>query len=228
MFDTIVDGTRRTLAFARHAGVTSYTLLSSGAVYGVQPTDLARVSERFTGAPPLGDARWAYGEAKRAAEVLVAVEADWGDLSVRVARCFAFVGPHLPLDIHFAIGNFIRDAMAGTPIRIKGDGTATRSYLYMADLAAWLWTIALGPTAAGAYNVGSERELSILETARAVAAAIAPGTEIIVEGNPVPGVPPHRYVPSTERALRELGLEQHVSLNDAIVRTVTWLRNATR
>ena len=229
MFDTIVDGTRRTLEFARRAGVPSYTLLSSGAVYGIQPTDLARVPEGFNGAPPLGDARWAYGEGKRAAEVLAAVEADWGDLSVRVARCFAFVGPHLPLDIHFAIGNFIRDAMAGTPIRIKGDGTATRSYLYMADLAVWLWTIALGSTASGAYNVGSERELSILETARAVAAAITPNTEVVVEGKAVPGVPPHRYVPSTERARRELGLDQYVSLHDGITRTVTWLQgNATR
>jgi dTDP-glucose 4,6-dehydratase len=228
MFDTIVDGTRRTLAFVRHAAVPSYTLLSSGAVYGVQPANLARVPESFSGAPPLGDARSAYGEAKRAAEVLAAVEADWGDLSVRVARCFAFVGPHLPLDIHFAIGNFIRDAMARAPIRIKGDGTATRSYLYMADLAAWVWTIALGPSASGAYNVGSELEVSILETAQVVAAAIAPGTEIIVEGKPVPGVPPHRYVPSTERAGGELGLQQYVSLNDSIVRTVTWLRNATR
>ena len=228
MFDTIVEGARRTLAFARHTGASSYTLLSSGAVYGLQPTTVNRIPETFAGAPPLGDARWAYGEGKRAAEVLAAVEADWGDISVRVARCFAFVGPHLPLDIHFAIGNFILDAMAGTPIRIKGDGTATRSYLYMADLAAWLWTIALGPKATGAYNVGSEKEVSILDTARAVAAAIAPGTEIIVEGKPVPGVPPHRYVPSTERARRELGLEQYVSLHDSIVRTVTWLRNATR
>jgi dTDP-glucose 4,6-dehydratase len=228
MFDTFVDGTRRTLAFARRAGVSSYTLLSSGAVYGIQPPAVARLRENFTGAPPLGDARWAYGEAKRAAEVLTAVEADWGDLSVRVARCFAFVGPHLPLDIHFAIGNFIRDAMAGTPIRIKGDGTATRSYLYMADLAAWLWTIALGPSASGAYNVGSEEEISILETARAVAAAVAPDAEIVVEGTPVPGSAPHRYVPSTARAHHELGLEQHISLDDAIVRTVSWLRNATR
>jgi nucleoside-diphosphate-sugar epimerase len=143
MFDTIVDGTRRTLALAREAHATNYLLLSSGAVYGKQPSSLTHVPEHHSGAPDLGDARSAYGEGKRAAEVLAAVESECGELSVRVARCFAFVGPHLPLDIHFAIGNFVRDAMGRGPIRIQGDGTAVRSYLYMADLAVWLWTLAL-------------------------------------------------------------------------------------
>jgi nucleoside-diphosphate-sugar epimerase len=222
MFDTIVDGTRRTLAFARQAGVRNYLLVSSGAVYGPQPPELPRVAEDFPGSPPLGAAASAYGEGKRAAEVLAAIEAEQGRLSVRVARCFAFVGPHLPLDIHFAIGNFLRDAMRGGPIRIRGDGTAVRSYLYMADLAIWLWTLALGATATGAYNVGSEQPLSILESAQAVAAACAPDSEVIVEGHPVAGARPPRYVPSTERARRELGLEQRVTLPDAILRTAEW------
>ena len=222
MFETIVDGTRRTLALARHSDVRNYLLVSSGAVYGPQPADLSHIPEDYSGAPPLGVAASAYGEGKRAAEVLAAIEADRGGLSVRAARCFAFVGPHLPLDIHFAIGNFIRDAMRGGPIRIRGDGTAVRSYLYMADLAAWLWTLALGPSASDAYNVGSEQAVSIVETAQVVAAAIAPGAEIIVEGKAVPDAPQHRYVPSTERARRELGLEQYVSLGDAITRTAAW------
>ena len=64
--------------------------------------------------------------------------------------------------------------------------------------------------------------MSIVETAQAVAAAIAPSAEIIVEGKPVPGAPRHRYVPTTERARHELGLEQYVSLGDAITRTAAW------
>jgi len=222
MFETIVDGTRRTLALARNSGARNYLLLSSGAVYGPQPANLSHIPEDYSGAPPLGAAASAYGEGKRAAELLAAIEAERGGLSVRAARCFAFVGPHLPLDIHFAIGNFLRDAMRGGPIRIRGDGTAVRSYLYMADLATWLWTIALGPTASGAYNVGSEEPLSILETARAVAGVCAPHVDVIVEGRPVPGAMAQRYVPSTARARRELGLQQHVSLSDAIGRTAAW------
>ena len=222
MFDTIVDGTRRTLAFTRDAGASRYLLLSSGAVYGRQPSSLSHVPEHYTGAPDLDDARSAYGEAKRAAEVLAAVEVERSQLSVRVARCFAFVGPHLPLDIHFAIGNFVRDAMGRGPIRIQGDGTAVRSYLYMADLAVWLWTLALSPKARGAYNVGSEEPLTILETARLVADVCRAGTPIEVLGKAVPGAPAHRYVPSTERARTELGLCQTVSVRDGVEHLVRW------
>jgi len=226
MFDTIVDGTRRTLSLARECGARKYLLLSSGAVYGKQPASLSHVSETFAGAPDPSDARSAYGEGKRAAEVLAAVEAESSGLSVRVARCFAFVGPHLPLGIHFAIGNFIRDAMSGGPIRISGDGTAIRSYLYTADLAIWLWSLALGTAAAGAYNVGSEHAVSILETARAVADVCAPAAEVIVQGKTVPGAPAHRYVPSTERARRGLGLTQYVSLPESIAKTARWYQEA--
>jgi len=222
MFDTIVDGTRRTLALARDRGAANYLLISSGAVYGRQPPRVSRVAEDFTGGPALDAASSAYAEGKRAAEVLTAIEAERGNLSVRVARCFAFVGPHLPLDIHFAIGNFLRDAMDGGPIRIRGDGTAVRSYLYMADLAIWLWTLALGRAASGAYNVGSEEAVSILETAQAVARVCAPKAEIMVEQTPEAGALRHRYVPSTERARRELGLRQRVSLADAIACTARW------
>jgi dTDP-glucose 4,6-dehydratase len=132
------------------------------------------------------------------------------------------VGPHLPLDIHFAIGNFIRDAMNGGPIRIRGDGTAVRSYMYMADLAIWLWTLALHSTATGAYNVGSEQAVSILDTARGVAAVCYPGVPIEVEGKPTPGSLVHRYVPSTARAQRQLGVGQTVELADGIRRTAEW------
>jgi dTDP-glucose 4,6-dehydratase len=222
MFDTIVDGTRQTLGLARSAGASRYLLLSSGAVYGRQPPDVSHVAEDYVGGPSLSDAGSAYGEGKRAAEVLAAIEAAAGTLSVRVARCFAFVGPHLPLDIHFAIGNFIRDAMNGGPIRIRGDGTAVRSYMYMADLAIWLWTLALHPKASGPYNVGSEEALSVHHVAGVVAATCAPNAVVKVDGERPDAAPPSRYVPMTNRASQELGLHQTVELSDGIARTHGW------
>lgn len=222
MFDTIIDGTRQTLGLARQAGASKYLVLSSGAVYGRQPADMANVPESYVGAPDPTAASSAYGEGKRAAETLAAIEAEMSGLSVRCARCFAFIGPHLPLDIHFAIGNFIRDAIAGVPLRIRGDGTAVRSYLYMSDLAIFLWTLALHESASGAYNVGSNEPISIRETAKVVADVCSPDAAIEVMGTYDPAVPIHRYVPATNRAEQQFDLRARVGLRDAIRRTVEW------
>jgi dTDP-glucose 4,6-dehydratase len=79
----------------------------------------------------------AYGEGKRVSEWLCA-QASSNRFEVKIARVFALVGPHLPLDRHFAIGNFIKSAMACEQIIIRSDGTPYRSYLYAADMAGWL------------------------------------------------------------------------------------------
>lgn len=218
MLDTIVDGTRRALDFAQASGAGPFLLASSGAVYGRQPPEVAHLTEDFAGAPDVSTHRSAYGEGKRVAELLCAAYAREGRIQPKIARCFAFVGPYLPLDRHFAVGNFIRDALKGGPIEIKGDGTPCRSYLYAGDLAAWLWVILIHGKPCRPYNVGSETSLSISELARTVCASIAPGAEVRIAQAPK-GAPPERYIPSTRRAREELGLQCTVNIEDAIRRT---------
>jgi nucleoside-diphosphate-sugar epimerase len=219
--DTIVWGTREAVEFARQAGARRFLLTSSGAVYGPQPSDLTHVSEEYRGAPDPTDVNAFYGEGKRAAEMLCALYADEG-FEPTIARCFAFVGPYLPLDLHFAVGNFIRDALAGGPIRVNGDGTPYRSYLYASDLALWLWTILLRGKPLRPYNVGSGQPLNIAQLARVIADAIAPGVRIDIARPASPSSLAERYVPAVDRAEGELGLSNTLALPEAIRRTAGW------
>lgn len=224
MFDTIVEGTRRCLAFAQAADARKLLFLSSGAVYGPQSPEVSNVTEdSSTGPDPLNSAS-AYAEGKRAAELLCAVAARNTQIEPKIARCFAFVGPYMKLDAHFAIGNFIRDQLHGNPIRVAGDGTALRSYMYAGDLMVWLWTILFRGTPMRAYNVGSEQPVSIRELAQAVAETLTPKVGVEVLGTPGPG-PTRRYVPSTARARQELGLTCELPLAEAIRRTEKWFMN---
>lgn len=218
MFDVIVGGTRRALELARASGCGRFLLMSSGAVYGPQPSSLTHVAESYLGGPPVLDTASAYAEGKRAAEQLSALTAHASGFELTVARGFAFVGPYLPLDTHFAIGNFLRDAMAGGPIRILGDGTPYRSYLYGTDLATWMWTLLARGRAGAAYNVGSDDGRPLREIAARVAHATA--TEVHVAKEAPPGALPARYVPDVTLARTELGLTPRVSLDDAIARTI--------
>lgn len=221
MFDTMVAGTRRTLDLARRSGARRFLYTSSGAVYGPQPAALTHLPEDYAGAPDPANARNVYAEGKRAAEMLCAVNAD-AQLQPTIARCFTFLGPYMPLDVHFAVGNFIRDGLAGGPIRVSGDGTPYRSYLYAADLAIWLWTILLRGQTMRPYNVGSAVDVTIEELAHLVAKTFAPPVPVVVARAANVGAPPARYVPAVTRAETELGLEVTVPLADGIRRTVAW------
>ncbi len=224
MLSTIVAGTERTLEFAATHGTRKLLLTSSGAVYGKQPDELTHVPETYTGAPdPLNPAH-VYAEGKRVSELLCAIFQKKTGMECKIARCWAFCGPHLPLDQHFAIGNFIGDVLAGRPILIQGDGTPRRSYLYAADLAIWLWTMLFRAPALTPINVGSDHDVSILELAKTVASILNPQTEIRVAREPVPGAIPARYVPSVDRAFKLLGLRQTVTLEESVFQTADWNR----
>lgn len=219
-----VEGTRRLLDFAIRDGARRFLYVSSGARYGRQPGPLARIPEELEGSLDPRDPAFRYAEAKIQSESLCGQYAARYGLGAVVARGFAFIGPCLPLSDKFAAGSFLRDLREGASIRVLGDGTPIRSYLYAGDMSAWLWAI-LGRGSAGrAYNVGSERPVTIAELARFTASLADPPLPVQVATRVDPSSTPDRYVPSTERARSELGLKETVDWQEALRRTYEWLR----
>ena len=218
MLQTIVQGTTHTLDFARQCGVKGFLLTSSGAIYGQQPSYISHVHEDYAYEKALTQS--AYADGKREAETICANYSE--QLDIKIARCFAFIGPHLPLDTHFAIGNFIRDGLNGHSIVIKSDGTPYRSYLYAADLAIWLWTILFRGKTMRPYNVGSDESITIKDLANLVATAFEPNVEVQIEQQGTSLQLPERYVPDISRARDELNLTSHINLNQAIKLTMKW------
>lgn len=210
-FSRNVETTQRVLEFASTHATKKLLFTSSGAAYGTQPPEMSHLPESYSGM-----AVTPYGMAKRESERMIAA---FGGV---IARLFAFVGPCLPLDANYAVGNFIGNVLRSEPIRITGDGTPYRSYLYAADLAIWLWTMLLRGEPAQAYNVGSPEAVNIATLAATVVQNTRPGTPIVIAEAPQPGALPARYVPGIQRAEQELNLRVLISLADGIRRTYNW------
>lgn len=217
-FWQIVTGTRNLLDLGVRVGAKRLLMVSSGGVYGPQPPDLPSLSEDWPGSPDPRDPANAYSLGKRAAEHLCALYQDAFGIEVIIARCFAFVGRDLPLDVHFAIGNFIRDALNCDAIEVAGDGSPLRTYLDQDDLANWLLTLLRHGRPGEVYNVGSDEVISIGELANLVRDLLAPGKPVRILGQAGIGQGRNRYIPDIRKAQRELGLSVSIPLDEAIRR----------
>jgi dTDP-glucose 4,6-dehydratase len=221
MFDTVVLGTRQILDFAVKEKIPKVLYLSSGAVYGQQAPGVDFVAEDSMSAPDCLNPKNTYAEGKRASEMLCAIYGKQFGCHIVVARIFALLGPLLNLDIHFAAGNFIRDAISGKKISVSGDGRPERSYLYPSDLVVWLLAMLTHGKSGAAYNAGSEEGVSIADLAKLTSSLIGnQGYEIL--GLTDSGWNPGRYVPSSQLIQNQLGVKKTVSLAEAIKRTAYW------
>lgn len=222
MLDTITLGTRRVLDLARENAVESFLLTSSGAIYGKQPADVTHVKESNGFFIDINNPNSAYAEGKRLAELYCSTYFKYYTLPVKIARCFAFVGPYLPLDQHFAIGNFILNAIRNENICIKGDGSPFRSYLYASDLAIWLWTILFSGENNQCYNVGSEKEIDIESLAGIIRKLCYNKIDAQILTERKKDAVIERYVPSTQKAQKQLNLSETINLEDAISKTINF------
>lgn len=218
-YHMLTRGTERVMQFAAQSCAKKVLFTSSGVAYGAYPESLQRVPETYAGAPATTDAESGLGQGKRSAEFICSYYANRFSLSLSIARCFSFVGPGIPLNIHYAIGNFIRDALAGNNIVVKGNGLPMRSFLYLGDLVHWLLAILVDGKHNTVYNVGSDQAVSISELAHLVRDLLAPHASVIVQGNAgysVGNFNRNWYVPDITRAKSELDVEVWTTLEKAI------------
>ena len=215
----IIDGTARVLKLAEQSDQpVRIVYVSSGAVYGPQPANVSKLDEDapFTNEP--NAARRAYAEAKRSAEFCVRSIASSKAVQCAIARGFAFVGPNLPLDQHFAIGNFLRDALRGGPITVKSTNRVVRSYMFADDLVDWLLKIAVSCSSeCPVYNVGSDDPVCLRDLAGMIG-EIAKVAVSFPELDSSADV--DRYVPCTDRAYKDLGVTMRFPLRVSIVETL--------
>jgi dTDP-glucose 4,6-dehydratase/UDP-glucose 4-epimerase len=220
----LFEGTKRVIELAHNSGAKRILFTSSGAVYGNQSYDNIEESSAMHIDPLKAESGLAIG--KCGAEFLLSQACVETDLDVVIARCFTFVGPGMPMNLHYAIGNFIFNAAKGKPIIIKGDGTAIRSYMYMGDLIWWLLKLLLDGKSGEAYNVGSDQPITIKSLAQTIANLCNSKSEIIVQGQSdySVGLPVRNlYVPSIKKAQENFQLKINTDIKSAIIYTYNTL-----
>ncbi len=216
-FSEIVAGTNFMLSLASLIGSPRFLMTSSGGVYGRAFPEMARFREDYFGIPDPLLPKNAYSIAKRTSEHLCALYAEKYTFDYVIARCFAFAGEDLPLNAHFAIGNFIYDALWSDEILVNSDGTAIRSYLDQRDLAKWLNVLLRSGRSGEAYNVGSDCAISIADLAYLVRDLMSPNKPVRILGSRVDNGERSRYVPDISKIGIDLGLSPSVTLEQTIL-----------
>jgi dTDP-glucose 4,6-dehydratase len=211
-------GTHHALGLAKDKGAR-FVLASTSEVYG-DPQVHPQPESYWGHVNPVGP-RGVYDEAKRFAEALtVAYRAEHG-VDTAIVRIFNTFGPRMrPFDGR-AIPTFIRQALAGEPLTVAGDGAQTRSVCYVSDLVRGILALA-DSGHSGPMNIGNPHELSVLQIARDVIAATGSASELEFVERPVDDPMVRR--PDTALATEVLGWAPEVPWTSGLERTVEWFR----
>jgi UDP-glucuronate decarboxylase len=160
------QGTQHLLELARSHASRGFLFFSSGEIYGIVPPGSGYIAEGTGGWLDPTDVRSCYGESKRMGETMCAAWAQQFAVPACIARPFHTYGPGMRLDDGRVFADFVRDILHGGPIVLNSDGSAHRSFCYLADATLGFFTVLLKGTAGEAYNVANPSgECSIAELA---------------------------------------------------------------
>jgi dTDP-glucose 4,6-dehydratase len=212
-------GTRNALALARRDGAR-FVLASTSEVYG-DPRQHPQ-NERYWGnVNPVGP-RSVYDEAKRFGEALTAAEAVAHRIDTGIARLFNTYGPRMRGYDGRAVPTFIRQALAGEPLTVTGDGRQTRSLAYVDDTVRGILAMAASDLR-GPVNLGNPNEITMLDLARTVIALTGSDSRINFIERPTDD--PAVRCPDITLARGKLQWEPRVDAADGLARTIAWFRD---
>ena len=198
---------------------------SSGAVYGQQPKIIKRIKENYL----LRNKRLdfynhdknTYSITKLKNEEIFNKLGKIG-IKVSIARCFAFVGKHLPRDGEFVVGNFIKNILNKEKIEVKSAHNVIRSYMHEHDLVVWLFKILKRANInCPIYNVGSDQEVNI----RKLALYLSKKYKLPIQLKKIKSNFEDRYLPSIHKSKKELNLKLKYSNYRAINEVIKKLKN---
>jgi len=172
---------------------------------------------------PVGP-RACYDEGKRAAETLFMDYHRMNQVKIRIVRIFNTYGPRMhPFDGR-VISNFIRQAIAGEPITIFGDGSQTRSFCYRDDLVEGMVRMMhADDQLVGPLNLGNPDEFTIMQLAELVIELTGSTSELV--NRPLPGDDPQRRQPDISLAREKLDWNPTVKLREGLARTIEWFHS---
>ncbi|WP_318198445.1 UDP-glucuronic acid decarboxylase family protein [Streptomyces sp. MCL20-2] len=210
-------GTENALRLAQRRG-SRFILASTSEVYG-DPETHPQPESYWGNVNPVGP-RSVYDEAKRYAEAMAMAYRRSLDVDVGIVRIFNTYGPRMrPYDGR-VVSTFVREALAGSPLTIYGDGSQTRSFCYVDDLVRGITAMINHPGLSGPVNLGNPAERTVRELADLVLAIT--GSRSGIEYRPLPVDDPTRRRPVITRAREQLGWEPLVPVDDGLRRTTDW------
>jgi dTDP-glucose 4,6-dehydratase len=215
-------GTLHALGLARAKGAR-FLLASTSETYG-DPQVHPQREDYWGHVNPVGP-RGVYDEAKRYAEALTTAYRTHHGVDTAIARIFNTYGPRMRPHDGRAIPTFIRQALAGEPLTVAGDGTQTRSVCYVDDLVTGILAL-MRSDHPGPVNIGNPGEMSVLDLARLVIRVIGSTSAITTVARPQDD--PHVRRPDISLARSVLAWEPRVPVEEGLARTVDWFRTVAR
>jgi nucleoside-diphosphate-sugar epimerase len=219
---TGAEGTRQMLQRAA-ADNAVFLLASTSEIYG--DPEVHPQPESYFGNVDVTSPRACYDEAKRYAEALTYACHRSGEVAqIRVARIFNTYGPAMAPDDGRVVTNFLTQAMNHQALTIYGDGSQTRSFVYVDDLVEGLVRLADSPLTEPV-NLGNPDDMTVSELADVVAGLLGDTGRLYKD---LPVSDPAQREPDISLARSELGWEPIVPLNEGLPRTIAYLQDLQR